>query len=360
MLGQQQGRGEESELGQESLRALSRRSFLKWTGVATAGAVVAPRMAFGKDTPATVTAAPAKTTFNRPLDPQQFREALVGPIMSLPTTWNEDLSVNLDGVRNMAARGLRYKVPIFELTAGNSKYEYLTFDEIKSVSATMVESVNGAGITIPATGPWPTEQVVEYAKFCQERGADGLQILLPKDVTDEDQLYKHFLTISQSTRLPIVLHGEYSRPLLTRLAEIDSIAAMKEDGELTYFIDRAIGFGDRFEIFSGGAENRFLVGYPYGSRSFFSTYTGFAPDKPMEFWAAIRKDDLKQAVAITKKYDYPFISRFTHPFWHGTLEYFGLAKRYMREPFKTLTDAEYAEIKPFFDGQGIDPADYQS
>lgn len=354
MLGQQ-SRREQLVLGQEPRRARSRRSFLKWTGVATAGALVAPRLTLGKDVAATATKPIA-----RPLDPLQFREALVGPIMSLPTTWNEDLTVNLDGVRNMVNRGLLYQVPIFELTAGNSKYEQLTFDEIKSVSAAMVEAVNGQGITIPATGPWPTEQVVEYAKFCEERGADGLQILLPKDVTDEDQLYKHFLTISQSTRLPIVLHGEYSRPLLTRLAEIDAIAAMKEDGELTYYIDRAIGFGDRFEIFSGGAENRYLVGYPYGSRSFFSTYTGFAPDKPMEFWAAIRKDDLKQAVAITKKYDYPFISRFTHPFWHGTLEYFGLAKRYMREPFKTLTDAEYAEIKPFFVGQGIDPANYQA
>lgn len=135
---------------------------------------------------------------------------------------------------------------------------------------------------------------------------------------------------------------------------------MKEDGELTYYIDRAIEFGDRFEIFSGGAENRYLVGYPYGSRAFFSTYTGFAPDKPMQFWEAIRNDDLKRAVTITKKYDYPFISRFTHPFWHATLEYFGVARRYMREPFQTLPENELADVKAFFDGQGIKPADYHA
>jgi dihydrodipicolinate synthase/N-acetylneuraminate lyase len=359
MQGQQLVRKE--ECCAENVRlAPTRRSFLQWTGVAAAGALALPRMSLGKDAPSGAAPSITNPAFKRPLGPQEFREALAGPIMSLPTTWNEDLTVNLDAVHNMVERGVRFGVPIFELTAGNSKYEYLTFDEIKSVSRAMIEAVNGAGITIPATGPWPTEQVIDYAKFCEERGADGLQILLPKDLTDEDLLHKHFLTISQSTRLPIVLHGEYSRPLLTRLAEIDSIAAMKEDGELTYYIDRAIGYGDRFEIFSGGAENRYLVGYPYGSRSFFSTYTGFAPDKPMEFWAAIRNDNLQQAVAITKKYDYPFISRFTHPFWHGTLEYFGVAKRYMREPFKTLTDAEFAEIKPFFDGQGIDPASYQA
>ena len=79
----------------------------------------------------------------------------------------------------------------------------------------------------------------------------------------------------------------------------------------------------------------------------------------MLFWDAIRNNDLKKAVAITKKYDYPFISRFTHPFWHATLEYFGVAKRYMRKPFDTMPHSDLAQVKEFFTGQGIDPADYR-
>jgi dihydrodipicolinate synthase/N-acetylneuraminate lyase len=260
----------------------------------------------------------------------------------------------------MIGRAIRYGVPIFELTAGNSKYACLTFDEIKDVTKSMIEAADGKGLTIAATGAWSKEQVIDYAHFCKSHEADALQILLPEGVKDEDKLYTHFLKISQSTDLPLVLHGEYSRPLLERLAKIDSIVAMKEDGQLTYYIDRIIGFGDRIEIFSGGAENRYLVGYPYGARAFFSTYTGFAPDKPMQFWDAIRNNDLKQAVTITKKYDYPFISRFTHPFWHATLEYFGVAKRFMRKPFETLPESQLPEIKAFFDGQGIDPADYKT
>jgi len=297
---------------------------------------------------------------NRPLDPHEFKKNLAGPILSLPTTFNEDLTVNHDAIHRMIGRAIRYGVPIFELTAGNSKYACLEFDEIKAVTRSMIEAADGKGLTIAATGAWPTEQVIDYADFSKSHGADAIQILLPDGVKDEDLLFEHFLKISNSTTLPIVLHGEYSRPLLERLAEIDSIVAMKEDGPLTYYIDRAVAFGDRFEIFSGGAENRYLVGYPYGARAFFSTYTGFAPDKPMLFWDAIRKDDLKQAVAITKKYDYPFIRRFTHPFWHATLEYFGVAKRFMRKPFETLPESELPEVKAFFDGQGIDPTDYQA
>ena len=295
----------------------------------------------------------------RPLSPEDFKQHLAGPILSLPTTFRRDLSVNHQAVANMIGRALQHGVPIVGLTAGNSKYFCLTYEEIQGVTKAMVEAVEQRALTIAATGAWPTEQVIDYAKFCESIGADSLQILLPKDVDDEGALEEHFQRIAKGTSLPLVLHGNYSRSLLGRLAKIDSIVAMKEDGRLTYYIDRSITFKDRFAIFSGGGEYRYLVGYPYGSKAFFSTYTGFAPDKSMMFWQAIRTGDLPRATAITKKYDYPFIQRFTHPFWHATLEYFGLAERYMRKPMKTLPVAEMADVKSFFDGQGITPEQYR-
>lgn len=331
----------------------TRRDFLKLTG-ATAMLAGLPiglaGRAFGK---------PTDAPLPRPSGRGAFKERLAGPILSLPTTWKQDLSVNYDAVGRMIGRALGYGVPIFELTAGNSKYKCLSYDEIKGMTRAMVEAVNGGGLTITATDAWPTEQVIDYARFSESLGADAVQVLKPADVDEPDALYEHFLSVSKNTSLPIVLHGIYSVEALRRLAEIEPIVAMKEDGPLTYYIDRSYEFADRFEIFSGGAENRFLVGYPYGSRAFFATYTGFAPDKPMLFWDAIRQDDLKRAVEITSKYDYPFIRRFSHPFWHATLEYFGVATRYMREPFVTLPEDELADVKAFFDGQGIDPSDYE-
>lgn len=341
----------ESVVGQNGR---SRRDFIKLAGV-SALLAAAPRVVRAESVSGVST-----KTLARPLSPQAFKKSLAGPILSLPTTFHEDLSVNYDAVHLMIGRAIRYGIPIIELTAGNSKYKCLSYDEIKGVTRAMVEAAAGRGLTITATDAWPADQAIEYAQYSESLGADAVQVLMPTGMEDPDQLYDHFRAISKKTSLPIVLHGNYSVEALRRLAEIDSIVAMKEDGRLTYYIDRSYEFADRFEIFSGGAENRFLVGYPYGARAFFATYSGFAPDKPMLFWDAIKKNDLKKAVEITSKYDYPFIRRFTHPFWHATLEYFGVATRYMREPFQTLPDEELADIKTFFDGQGIDPADYQA
>jgi len=157
-----------------------------------------------------------------------------------------------------------------------------------------------------------------------------------------------------------VLHGQYSKSLFEKLLKIDAIVAMKEDGALSEYVERQIAVGNRINIFGGGQEYRYIVGYPYGARAFYSTYSTFAPDISMKFWKAIQANDLKAAVEITTKYDYPYLAGFTHQWWHATLEYFGVGERYLRPPQLSYTDEQMKEVKAFFDRQGIDPVSYRS
>ena len=123
----------------------SRRSFLRLSAMTTA-AVALPKV---------VHALRDDKKSKRPLGPQEFKKNLAGPILSLPTTFNEDLTVNHDAVHQMIGRAIRFGVPIFELTAGNSKYVCLEFDEIKAVTRSMIEAADGKGITIAATAHGP-------------------------------------------------------------------------------------------------------------------------------------------------------------------------------------------------------------
>ena len=292
--------------------------------------------------------------------PSGFRQALAGPIQSQPTPFTANLEVDHESVRRIIRRGLHYGVRIFELTAGNSKYFALSYEEIKQLTRTLVEAVEGNGITIAATGAWWTDRAVDYARYAESVGADAVQVLMPAPHGDEASLVRHFEAIAKAVRLPIVLHGQYDDSLLTKLVEIDSIVAMKEDAALDYYIDRIIGFGDRINIFGGGAESRYLVGYPYGATAYFATYTGFAPDIAMKFWHLIQHGDVRGAAKQTAQYDYPFIKQFSIPWWHATLEYFGVAKRYLRPPMVAYTDDQMKSVKRFFDGQEINPAAYTS
>jgi 4-hydroxy-tetrahydrodipicolinate synthase len=336
-----------------------RRSFLGAAAGAT-GLGLSGVFRLGPSLWATPASGSVSSIWTKPKTAAEFREALAGPIQSQPTPFNSKYELDVPAIGKIIRRGMHYGVRIYELTAGNSQYDSLSYDEIKLLTKTLAEAVGEDGLAIAATGGWRTGQAVDYARYAESVGADAVQVLLPQRSASDDALLEHFESIAKATRLPIVLHGVYSEALLRRLLQIETVVAMKEDSALDYYIERIIEFGNRVEIFSGGAENRYLVGYPYGAKAFFSTYTSFAPDISMRFWAAIKEADIKKAAQITKRYDYAFIKRFTHPFWHATLEYFRVANRFMRPPQQSFTDEQMKDVKKFFDDQGIDPGMYKS
>ena len=293
------------------------------------------------------------------LAPNEFRKQVEGPIYSLPTPFTSTFDVDHAGIKKSVDRAAKAGIKLFMLTSGNGEYATLSYDEIKAVTRMFVESVAGRGLVVAAGDGWWTGQAADYAKYAESIGADAVQVQIPTRRGGDEAVVKHFRDVAAATKLPIVLHGDFAAPLLRKLlAEIPAIAAMKEDVTLDYYIARQIEFGERIAIFGGGGEHRFLVGMPYGSRAFYSVYAPFAPDVAMKYWAAFQSGDVKQAADLVRKYDHPYIQKFSKQFWHGSMEYFGVAQRYLRPPMESYTDAQMKELKPFFDGQGLDPAAY--
>ena len=335
--------------------AASRRSFLRSAGAVALATAVSARFVAGDQTPAT---APARRD-RQPLDPTAFRRAIEGPIYSLPTPFTADFAIDFAGVAKSVDRAAKSGIRLFSLTGGNSEYDALSYEEIKSLTRAFVEAVGGRGLVIAAGGGWWTGQAVDYAKYAESIGADAVQVQIPTRRGGEDAVVRHFRAVAEATRLPIVLHGDFAAPLLRKLVEIPPVAAMKEDVTLDYYIARQIEFGERLAIFGGGGEHRFLVAQPYGSRAFYSVYAPFAPDVAMQYWRAFQSADLKQAAELARKYDHPLIQRFSKGFWHASMEYFGVAQRYLRPPQESFTDEQIrTDVKPFYDKQGLSPESY--
>ena len=289
------------------------------------------------------------------LTPSEFRERLRGPIVSIPTPFTADFNVDYASLRRLIGRALDHGIAIFELTAGDSQYSFLSYDEIKEVARVVANAVTGKGISIVGTGPWWTDRAIDFARHAELVGGTALQVLIPPG-GDDDANVSHYQRISRSTRLPLVLHGNFSTELLNRLMKIDSIVALKEDVSLEYFIETSIHFGSRLNCFSGGSYEWFLVGQPYGATAYFDTYSTFAPEISVRFWRAVQARDLGGERDIVEKYDHPLIShRFSHPFWHASLDYFGVAGRYLRPPQHTYTNEEMKEVKAFYDRIGVYP-----
>lgn len=287
------------------------------------------------------------------LAPMDFKKGLRGPIVSIPTPFTSAFQLDSVGLRRMIDMNLRSQITTFELTAGDSQYSFLSYEEIKQLAGMVAEGVGDRGMTIIGTGPWWTSRAIDFARHVESIGGTALQVLKPG--VGEDDLFEHYRQIAAATRLPIVLHGDFSLPLLEKLAQIPSIVALKEDISLGYYIDGMIRFGKRINCFSGGGLDWFMVAQPYGATAYFDSYASFYPEIAVRFWEAVKRGDYAAETEIIKKYDHPFIQNFSAPFWHATLEYFGVAGRYLRPPQKSYGDAEMEKVKEFYDKQDVFP-----
>lgn len=62
------------------------------------------------------------------------------------------MEIDYQGLRNIIRRALPYQAKVFALTAGDSKYTVLSYEEVKEVTRVMIETVGDQGLTIASTG----------------------------------------------------------------------------------------------------------------------------------------------------------------------------------------------------------------
>ena len=286
-----------------------------------------------------------------PITPALFRQKLEGPICSVPTVYNQDRSLDLVSFKRIIETAVKGGCTAFALTSGNNQYDRLSYDEIKQLTRALIEGVAGRGLTIAATGPWWTGQVVDYARFARDLGADAVQVHLPAQ-GDEASLLEHFRAAASAARRAIVLHGQVPIPLLRKLVGIDEISAYKEEYGALYSREVFEEFGKRINIFAGGQKGNFLTFWPYGMRAYYSTFSTFSPKVTREFWNAVKAHDLDRAGLTVTRYDVPFFrgtpfGAWTHAYWRATLEVHGIATRYLRQPEVTFDDAQVAKVRDF-------------
>ena len=111
-----------------------------------------------------ILAAPARKSS---LTPQEFQAKIVGPVLSVPTCYRQDLSLDMQGMRRIVELGISSGCGIVTLTAGNNQYDLLSYDEIKDLTREIIDAVDGRAVMIAATGKWETDQAVDYAKLRQ-------------------------------------------------------------------------------------------------------------------------------------------------------------------------------------------------
>jgi 4-hydroxy-tetrahydrodipicolinate synthase len=131
--------------------------------------------------------------------------------------------------------------------------ELRLFREIKQV-------VGERGSVIAGTGSNSTAEAIEATRAAEKTGVDACLLVVPYyNKPTQDNLYRHFKAIAESTGLPCILYNVPSRTVASlsadtviRLSRIDNIVGVKEAsgnlGEIAKIIENTPG---DFIVWSG-------------------------------------------------------------------------------------------------------------
>lgn len=187
-----------------------------------------------------------------------------GSAVALVTPFTEDNKVNFDKLGELIEYHIENGTDAIVSCGTTGEATTMSDSEILATLEYTVKKVNGRIPVIAGTGSNNTMHSVELSQKAEEIGVDGLLIITPYyNKANKSGLKKHFLTIAESVKLPIILYNVPGRTnmnippaLIAELAQVPNIVAVKEaSGDLGQVAEIASIVPDDFAIYSGNDDS---------------------------------------------------------------------------------------------------------
>ena len=135
----------------------------------------------------------------------------------------------------------------------------LSDEERYSLFSFSKEAVDGRAKLIFGTGTNDTRSAIRHTKHAAKIGCDGVLVVTPYyNKGTEEGIYKHYISIAESSDLQTILYNVPSRTgvnlgfgILERLANHPNIAAIKEASDSVDRLVSLAAFGDSLPVYSG-------------------------------------------------------------------------------------------------------------
>ena len=167
------------------------------------------------------------------MKPEELR-AKYGGVVAFPVTpFRDDLSLDIEGLRQNLTRLMNHPVCAVVAAGGTGEVYSLTQDEHAQVIETTVEVVNGKTPVIAGVG-FNLMLAVEMAKRSAAAGADAILALPPYyPQADEEGMIEYYRAIGDASDLGLLIYSRdwanFSPAQVERLAEkIPTLVAWKD------------------------------------------------------------------------------------------------------------------------------------
>ncbi|MFL5873971.1 MAG: 4-hydroxy-tetrahydrodipicolinate synthase [Solirubrobacterales bacterium] len=281
-----------------------------------------------------------------------------GLLTAMATPFADDGSVDLDGVRRLAAHLLEHGSHGLVIAGSTGECPTLTDGEEIEIMKAVRAEVGDEVLLICGTGTNDTRHSSELTKMAADAGADASLVVVPYyNKPNEAGIRAHFETVAAAVpELPMVMYNIPSRvivnadpQLLGELGRIDNIVAVKQAN------DDELGPIEGLTVLAGN-DNTFLRVLEFGGGGGITVASHLVGERMREMWDAAQSGDLDRArqidAEITPVYEATSVTTNPIPL-KAALEMLGLCADRLRLPLVSADAEQRAAIKAGLDAAGV-------
>ncbi len=185
---------------------------------------------------------------------------LSGSIVALATPFREDGSVNFDQLGEWIEFQIAGGTDGILVLGTTGESSTMSHEEDDAVCAYAVEKAAGRVKIIAGSGSNSTETQLMKSRAYADMGVDALLCISPYyNKTNEEGMYRHFVTVADAVDKPIILYNVPGRTgcsitpaVVGRLSKHPNVIGIKEaSGDISYAVKIAKYLNDDFVMFSG-------------------------------------------------------------------------------------------------------------
>ncbi|HEL3585817.1 TPA: 4-hydroxy-tetrahydrodipicolinate synthase [Clostridioides difficile] len=224
-----------------------------------------------------------------------------GSAVALVTPFTKDNKVDFDKLGELVEYQIANGTDAIVSCGTTGEANTMTDEEQLATIKYVVEKVNKRVPVIAGSGSNDTMHSVNLSQEAEKLGVDALLIITPYyNKANKAGLKRHFETIANSIKLPIILYNvpgrtcvNISPSLIVELAKIDNIVAVKEaSGDLGQVAEIASLVPDDFAIYSGN-DDTILPLLSLGGQGVISVLANVCPQETHDLVAKFFEGDIE-------------------------------------------------------------------
>jgi 5-dehydro-4-deoxyglucarate dehydratase len=251
------------------------------------------------------------------MTPQELKSIMSSGLLSFPLTdFDTEGNFNPRGYAERLEWLAPYGASALFAAGGTGEFFSLTADEYPAIIRTAVDTCRGK-VPIIAGAGGPTRFAIQCAQEAERAGAHGI-LLLPHYLTEAGQegLIAHVEAVCKSVKFGVIVYNRNVCKLtpesLAILAErCPNLIGFKDGiGDIELMSSIFLRMGERF-AYLGGLPTAEVYAAAYkalGTPVYSSAVFNFIPKTAMDFYEAVRTDDMATQHRLLKDFFMPYLA----------------------------------------------------